>query len=82
MYNIFKIKHLSFRVSINQEYLQGEKKFTLIHIPSINTLENILYFQGQRDNVLAVCYTSGDIDLVHGYDDVSPVHITTGFQVH
>jgi hypothetical protein len=35
----------------------------------------------QRENVLAVCFKNGDIKLMRGYDDVSPVHIHTGFQV-
>ncbi len=35
----------------------------------------------QKDNVLAVCFKNGDIKMMRGYDDVSPVHIHTGFQV-
>ncbi|XP_023327831.1 tubby-related protein 4 [Eurytemora carolleeae] len=34
----------------------------------------------QKVSVLAVSYTNGDIDLVRGHDDVSPIHIHTGFQ--
>ena len=37
--------------------------------------------QQQRDHVLAVCFKNGDIKMMRGYDDVSPVHIHTGFQV-